>query len=136
MWRETYEGEHASAQRFSGLRSLGYLPIARRPGTLHRNVALEWSISKRIDFMRRRTASSPISSSPSGIIPVEWHRDRRRRQNPDAFHVRRKDAGLSRSTSRENSRNPLQWRGLTTANGTDDFFHTPGGKGIHTRSIR
>ena len=43
---ETYEGEHANAQRLSGMRSLGYFPIARRPGTLRKDIVLEWTISK------------------------------------------------------------------------------------------
>jgi len=83
-----------SAQRFSGMRILGYLPIARRPGTLHRKIVLEWSISKRIEVvMRRRTAPSPISSASSGIILVGLQRDGRQRRSPDVFHVPRKNGG-------------------------------------------
>ena len=43
---------------------------------------------------------------------------------------------MSRSTSWKDSRNPLQSSGLTTADGTDDFFHAPGGKYIYTRILR
>jgi len=43
---------------------MGYVPITRCPGTLHKKIVLEWSIRERLEFvMRRRTAPSPISSA-------------------------------------------------------------------------
>jgi len=71
-----------------------------------------------------------------GIILVALHRNRQQRRNSDVCHMPRKNGGLSRSASRKNSRNRLQCRDLTTANGTDDFVHAPGGKDVYTRSLR
>ena len=54
--------------------SLGSLLIARGPGTPHKEIVLEWFVSKHIDFvMRQQTALLPISSASGGTFLVGLH---------------------------------------------------------------